>query len=99
MVNKGLYVALEAKPGHEEAVVDFLKAGLSVVNKERDTTAWFAMRLSTTKFGIFDVFENEAGRDTHLSGDLAKLLFSRADELFASAPSVQKLDILASKLP
>ncbi|EJN04184.1 hypothetical protein [Phyllobacterium sp. YR531] len=99
MVTKGLYVAFEAKPGLEGAVADFLKAGLSIVNKERDTTAWFALEMGPAKFGIFDVFEKEDGRDFHLNGDLAKLLFSRADELFSSPPVVQKLDVIASKLP
>lgn len=97
-MKKALYVTLIAKPGCEQAVSSFLKAGLAVVNKERDTIAWFALRMSPSMFAIFDVFENDAGRDAHLTGDLAQLLLSRADELFVAPPSIQKIDVISSKL-
>lgn len=99
MLKYGLHVTLEAKPGKEEDVAAFLTAGLAIVNKERDTIVWFVVRNSLSNFAIFDVFNDENGRQAHLSGDLAKLLMARADELFAIPPDIRKLDILASKLP
>ncbi|QND53299.1 antibiotic biosynthesis monooxygenase [Phyllobacterium sp. 628] len=99
MVKYGLYVPLEAKAGKEDDVAAFLTAGLAIVNKERDTVSWFAVRSGPSTFAIFDVFNTANGRDAHLAGDLAKLLMGRADELFASPPDIQMLDILASKLP
>jgi hypothetical protein len=34
------------------------------------------------KFGIFDTLTNEEGRKAHLSGELAKALMAKAQELF-----------------
>ena len=48
------------------------------------------------KFGIFDTFANEAGRNAHLSGEIAKALKVRANELFAVPPQVGKVEVLAS---
>ncbi len=99
MVTVGLYVKLEAKPGKEKDVEQFLLSGLSLVEEEPDTTAWFAMRMGQSTFGIFDVFEDESGRETHLSGKVAEALMAKAPELFAEKPMIAKLEILAAKLP
>jgi quinol monooxygenase YgiN len=98
MVTTGLYVRLEAKPGKEKDVEIFLRNALPLVEVEAFTTAWFAIRMGPTVFGIFDVFPNEAGRQAHLSGKVAAALHDKASELFAHPPSIEKLDILAAKL-
>ena len=65
MVTLGLLVRLEAKPGKEADVENFLKGGLALVEQEPATTAWFAIRLGPSTFGIFDVFADEsAGKRT-----------------------------------
>jgi quinol monooxygenase YgiN len=99
MVKVGLFVQLEAKPGKENEVENFLNGGLALVNEEPATTAWFAIRLGPTTFGIFDVFPDEAGRQAHLAGKVAAALMAKAPELLANSPNIQKLDILAAKLP
>jgi quinol monooxygenase YgiN len=99
MVNVGLYVRLEAKPGKEREVESFLRDGLALVNEEPATTAWFAIRTGPTTFGIFDVFPDEAGRQAHLSGKVAAALMAKASDLFAQPPTIDKLDVIASKLP
>ncbi len=99
MVKVGLLVRLEAKPGKENHVERFLKAGLPAVQEEAGTTAWFAIRLGPTTFGIFDVFEDDAWRQAHLTGRLATALMSKASELFATPPAIEKVDVLAAKLP
>jgi len=63
------------------------------------TTAWFGIRLGPSTFGIFDAFPDEAGRETHLSGKVAAALKARAGELFSSPPVIEKVDVLAAKLP
>src|SRR5436190_10237461 len=98
-VTVGLLVRLEAKPGQEAAVESFLRGGLPVVQQEPATTAWFAIRLGPSTFGIFDVFPDEAGRQAHLSGQVAAALMAKAPELFAQPPKIGELDILAAKLP
>jgi quinol monooxygenase YgiN len=95
----GLFVRLEAKAGKEEAVANFLRDGLPLAEQEPATTAWFALRLGPSSFGIFDVFPDDSGREAHLSGKIAAALMEKAPELLAQPPKIGKLDVLAAKLP
>jgi quinol monooxygenase YgiN len=99
MVNLGLLVRLEAKSGKDAEVEEFLKSALPMVRQEAATTAWFAIRFGRSEYGIFDVFPDEAGREAHLTGPVAKALMEQADVLFAEPPRIQKLNVLADKLP
>lgn len=99
MVKVALYVHLEAKPGKEKDVEAFLLSGLPIVQDEPATTAWFAIKMGPSTFGIFDAFPNEAGRQAHLNGKVAAALMAKAGELLAKAPSIEKVDVLAAKLP
>lgn len=98
MVKVALFVRLEAKPGKEKEVESFLLSGLPIVEEEPATTAWFAIRLGPSTFGIFDAFPDEAGRQAHLSGKVAAALMAKAAELFAKPPSIEQVDVLAAKL-
>jgi quinol monooxygenase YgiN len=97
MVTCGLFVRLEAKPGKEQAVADFLAAGLELTNQEATTPIWFALQLSPTTFGVFDAFAREEDRQAHLAGNMAKALISRVDELLVKPPSIEQVDVLAMK--
>jgi quinol monooxygenase YgiN len=99
MVKVALFVRLEAKPGKEKDVESFLMEGLSIVMKEPATAAWFGIRLGPSTFGIFDAFPDEAGRQAHLSGRVAAALMAKATELLSAPPSIEKVDVLAAKLP
>ncbi len=99
MVTVGLLVQLEAKPGKEQDVEQFLQDGLGLVQQEPATIAWFAIRMGPSTYGIFDVFPDDVGRQAHLQGQVGMALMERSDELFATPPNIQQLDILASKLP
>lgn len=99
MVSLGLFVRLEAKPGREKDVAAFLKQGLDMANQESTTELWFALRLGPSTFAIFDAFADEAGRQTHLNGPIAKALFANAPELLAVPPSIEKTEVLGAKLP
>ncbi len=99
MVKVALFVRLEAKPGKEKEVESFLLSGLPIVQQEPSTIAWFGVRLGPSTFGIFDAFPDENGRQAHLSGRVAAALMAKAPELLASPPSIEKVDVLAAKLP
>ena len=99
MVKTALFVRLDAKPGKETEVEDFLRGGLAVVMEEPGTIAWFALRLGQSTFGIFDAFPDEAGRQAHLSGRVAAALMAKASELLAQPPVIEKVEVLAAKLP
>jgi len=98
-VKVALLVRLEAKPGKEADVESFLRGGLSTVQQEPATTSWFAIRLGPSTFGIFDAFPDEAGRQAHLSGKVAAALKQKAAELFSQPPTIEKVEVLAAKLP
>ncbi len=95
----GLFVRMESKPGKEMEVENFLRSGLPIVEKEPNTTVWFAIRLGASTFGIFDAFPDETGRQEHLSGKVAEALFAKAPELFSKPPVVEMFESLAVKLP
>ena len=99
MVKVALLVRLEAKPGKEMEVENFLRSGLPLVQAEPATTVWFGIRLGPSTFGIFDAFADEAGRNAHLSGRVAAALMENASELLAQPPTIETLDVLAAKLP
>jgi quinol monooxygenase YgiN len=92
MSKYALYVPLEAKPGKQKEVADFLRSAVPLVNDEAGTISWFA---------IFDTFDDDAGRNAHLNGKVAAALMEKAKtgDLFAKAPEIHRIDVLADKLP
>jgi len=92
----GLLVRLEARPGKEADVEAFLKSAQPLALHEKGTLKWYAFKLGPRTFGIFDTFANEAGRNAHLTGEIAKALGERAAELFAVPPQLEKVDVLAN---
>ncbi len=96
-----LYVPLEAKPGKEKDVADFLKSAVPLVNAEPGTVTWYAIQQGPSSFAIFDTFDDEAGRDAHLNGKVAAALMEKVKtgDLFAKTPEIHKLGIIAHKLP
>jgi quinol monooxygenase YgiN len=99
MVHVALFVKLQAKSGKEQDVENFLKSGLAIVEGEPATIAWFAIKMGPSTFGIFDAFPDEAGRQAHLSGRVAAALMASAPDLLTEAPKIEKIDVLAAKLP
>ena len=99
MTSYSLYVELKAKSGREDDVAAFLAGAQTLVAAEPGTVAWFAVRFDKTTFAIFDAFNDEAGRDAHLSGGVAAALMAHANELLAAAPQIRKSEVLADKLP
>lgn len=91
MIKVGLLVRLEAK--------NLLHSGLTLVQNEPETMTWYAIGLGSSTFGIFDTFPNDAGRSAHLSGQLAAALMAKAGDLLVQPPLIEKIDILAAKLP
>jgi quinol monooxygenase YgiN len=97
MVKLALLVRLEAKPGKEQEVSDFIKSAQSLAEQEQGTISWYALRLGDSTFGIFDTFENEDGRQAHLNGPIANALMAKAKELLSKEPDIEQVEILAVK--
>jgi quinol monooxygenase YgiN len=79
-----LYVPLQAKPGKENEVADFLRSAVPLVNAESGTISWFARFVGT--------FDDESGRDAHLNGKVAAALMekAKAGDLFVGTPETHK---------
>ncbi len=92
----GLLVTLEARKGKETEAEAFLRSAQPLALNEQGTVKWYAFKVGPGKFGIFDTFASEAGRNAHLTGEIAKQLMARASELFAVSPQVDKIELLAS---
>ncbi len=92
-----IWAQLEAKPGKEKELEDFLKSAQPLAEAESLTLTWYAIKLGPGKYGIFDTFADENGRNAHLNGPVAKALFAKAGELLAKPPEIAKPEILASK--
>ena len=98
MTKVALLVELKAKPEKAEDVARFLASAQRLAMAEPDTITWYAARLDINTFMIFDTFEDESGRQAHLSGPIAAALMAHADDLLAAPPKIQQADILAYKL-
>ena len=92
-----LHATLQAKPGKEREVEDFLRSAEALAKQEGGTVRWYAFQTGPAMFGIFDTFADEEARDAHLNGEIAKALMARAEDLFVTPPQIDKLQILASK--
>jgi quinol monooxygenase YgiN len=100
MDTKGLLVRLDVKAGYDGArAEDVLRSALAKGRAEPATTAWFAIRLGRSEYGIFDVFPDDAGREAHLAGPVTQALLDAGGSVFAGALPIQEFDVLADKLP
>jgi len=97
MEKLALLAWLQAKPGKEDELAEFLKSALPLANEEAGTIRWYAWQIDDVTFGIFDTFEADEGREAHLSGQIAAALMANADRLLAKPPIIEKLNILAAK--
>jgi quinol monooxygenase YgiN len=97
MATKAIWVMLMAKPGKESEVEAFLKQGAAMSNDEPQTVTWYGVKIAPGMYGVFDTFDDEAGRDAHLNGEIAKALMANASQLFSNELKIETMDILADK--
>jgi quinol monooxygenase YgiN len=97
MAKYALYVSLKAKPGKEAEVEAFLKLGVEMARAEAGTVTWYGIKEDDGAYAVFDTFDDEAGRDAHLTGSIAKALMAKADELFSNKLQIHKIQIIANK--
>ena len=97
METKAIWVMLKAKPGKEADVEAFLKQGAEMSKDEPQTVTWYGVKMAPGLYGVFDTFDDEAGRDAHLNGEIAKALMANAAELFSNELQIEKMEILARK--
>jgi quinol monooxygenase YgiN len=94
----GLIVMLEAKNGQQEQLSTVLNAALNSAVREPGTVTWYAHRITDTKFGIFDTFNDHGSREDHLNGEIAKVLEKISEDILAEPPNIKRITLLASKV-
>ena len=98
MAKYALYAELKAKAGKEAEVEVFLKQGGDMSRNEASTVHWYGFKEDKPGvFGVFDTFDDEAGRDAHLNGEIAKALMAKAEEYFTEPPVIHKITLIAEK--
>ncbi len=98
MISKALLIRWESQTD-EDTMDTFLEDLSAEVTWERTTHAWFAIRYMRGEFGVFTVFNDEAGRTAHLEGKSAQKIFAEVHRLVMTPPKVFSGDILAYKMP
>jgi quinol monooxygenase YgiN len=93
----GLLALVEAKPGKEQEVWDFLNGGRDIVLNEPGTQTWYAFRVSENSFGIFDTFDTEADRQAHLNGAIPAALAEHGPNMLAKDPDIKLIEVIAVK--
>jgi quinol monooxygenase YgiN len=88
---------LKEKPGKEADVEAFLKQGAEMSKDEPNTVTWYGVKIAPGVYGVFDTFDDDAGRDAHMNGEIAKALMAQAPELFSNELQIEKVEILARK--
>jgi quinol monooxygenase YgiN len=97
MIDRALFVRIEAKEGKEIEVENFLKSALDAVMQEEGTINWYAVKFGPREFAIFDTFGNEEDRLAHLAGKVGQALMANAPTLLSSVPKIEHAQLLASK--
>jgi quinol monooxygenase YgiN len=93
----GVLALVEAKPGKEQDVWDFLNEGREIVLNEPGTRTWYAFRVNENTFGIFDTFDSEEDRQAHLNGAIPAALGEHGPALLAKDPDIKLIELIAVK--
>jgi quinol monooxygenase YgiN len=96
-VRLGLLALLESKPDKGSELGAFLEEGRAIAASEPDTVTWYAFKINETSYGIFDTFETEAARQTHLAGEIPKALAQVGPDLLARDPDIRLVEVVAVK--
>ncbi|WP_254205463.1 putative quinol monooxygenase [Nocardia alni] len=93
----GLLATIQAKAEYADQVEALLRDAAKLAEQEQQTVTWYSFRTDATTFGVFDTFEDEQGRNAHLSGQIAAALTEIAGTMLSSAPVIAPVDLLGVK--
>ena len=98
MITKALLFRFESQTD-EDTMDTFLEDLATDVSWEKATQAWFGIRYMRGEFGMYSVYDDEAGREAHLQGEPAKKVFAAEHKLMNAAPRVTRIELLGCKMP
>ncbi len=96
-VKFALLATLVAQDGKGPELAAFLEQGRELAIAEEGTITWYAFKISDTTYGIFDTFDDAAGRDAHLNGQIPAALGQVGPGLLATDPDIRMVDVIAVK--
>jgi quinol monooxygenase YgiN len=99
LVKKGALLEFAPRQGKDEQLERFLGNARTMVEKEFDTTAWFALKLEDGDEAIFDVFPTTTGRVANLVGRVPRALLVHGLRLLRGLPHLELVSVVAAKLP
>ncbi len=94
-----VWSTLQARPGKEREAEEFLHRAKALIDKERGTTTFFAMKIGPGRYATFDTMVDGAALDAHVHGAAAALVAAEADALFVRPPEIIQTTILTAKVP
>ncbi len=94
----GLLARIEAKPEFANKVESLLRDAAKLAEQEHQTVTWFSFRENATTFGVFDTFNDEHGRQSHLEGLIAAALMGAARTMLSSLPVITPVELLGVKI-
>ena len=97
MIDRALFVRIEAKEGKEDEVEDFLRSAREAVMEEEGTVDWYAVKFGARDFAIFDTFGSEKDRLAHLAGKVGRALIAHGPTLLSAMPEIEHAEVLACK--
>lgn len=97
MVDRALFVRIEAKDGKADEVEEFLRSALDDVRTEEGTINWYAVKFGAHDFAIFDTFGSEKDRLAHLAGKVGRALIAHTPTLLSTMPKIEHAEVLALK--
>lgn len=92
-------VAFKAKAGFGEEVAGLIAKALPFAMAEDGTLTWAVLRSNAEPDTVFlvDIFADADGRDAHMAGEAARLIFATVPAHLAEEPDVHPCDLVASK--
>jgi hypothetical protein len=97
-VTVGLLARIEAKPGREADVEDFLHQGLSLVEQEPGTVRWFAIRFGALELRDLRRLPRRRRPPGSPLGPCGPGLGENTGELFEE-PTIEQVDVIAERDP
>lgn len=98
MQSKALFVTMQAGSGNGERVATWLREALTPIADEPETRDWFALRFGPDSFAIFDTFDGNRGRLTHLLGKVGRGLVVRTFTMLSGLPDIAMTDVVAARV-
>ncbi len=95
MLTKGLLIRLEVIKGKEKEAEKLLKKIILPIG----TIACFMIRFKEGHYGIFGAFNSNKNRIFYLKSIALRVIEQKKGIIFSNKPMIEKLDILADKLP